>query len=1591
MKKFVSLVASLSILANSLLTPFTVLSQEVSPTPEPTPIEITAPTEIPSESPTATPTTTPIETATPTSTSIPEFTPEPLVTSTPDSTSNSTPEITPNSTPVVTTDKEDYHPTETAEITGNFFEEFTDFALKVFGGSTEDGNYKEDTYNVTTDSLGSFVFNYVLDNIFRPLYTVQVFNNIGDQLVEKSFTDSPLCQNDVNGVNDFTGQKDLNRMCGDYSSLPTTLAINWNWDDASWPGGNSGDGCALFDTDSDANANYALCVTIGGSPASFQSRILYSCNDSKPDRCAGKATIPVSASTSCTASVQNSDPFPTGDSSPNDTVAICSILMSDISSTTAKLIDVCSYPSQEPNSAPSDCIIATSAQTGKLEVVKQLSPVNDIGLFDLSIDSSILAIGIGNGTTGEQTVLTGNHIFNEAGNGSTSLSNYTTSVSCKDNNGTGSTVSTTGSFPWTVNVANNKDIVCTITNTRINNASLTIIKDAVPNDEQDFAFTTTGTGLSSFSLDDDGEATLSNTKVFSNLAAGTYSVAETAVIGWDLTSATCSDGSPVNAINLSSGENVICTFVNSRLPRLTVTKVVTNDNGGTKQVSDFPLFVNRNSVLSGVVNIYSTGSYVVSETGDNGYTAAISGDCDSSGNVTLAYGDDKICTITNNDKVGHLIVNKVTIPSNTQEVFTVTPTGLSSQTVSTGTPRDFTVNAGTYSVVEDAKTGWEETSNTCINVAIANGETEECTITNTQKGKILVRKETTPDGSQQSFDFLSSYNLSGFSLTDGQTNDSGFLSPSTYSVSENVPSGWDLDSAICSDGSSSTNIDLSAGETVTCVFTNSQRGSILGAKLEDLDGNLNTNDDQTNLVDWTIELYSCASDFTGCVLSATDLTEGSGYSFTNLVSGFYQVKEVLQNGWTNLTGLFINIALDYGEESTDNDFINFEKATIVVHKDVINPANNQTVDNTAFKVKLNGDNEQNISESNTVTYSNLTPGTYTVTESVIPSGYELVELTNDGVVNVQSGETHHVYLVNRQKVAKLTVVKNVINDNGGSKIAGNFTMNVSGVNPSQTSFSGNQNGTVVDLYAGEYSVDETEVSGYTKTLGQDCSGSITWGEEKTCVITNNDQTGTLTVNKVTIPEDLDAEFEITASGSGVIHGLASQLISTEADVDYTVDAGTYSVSEGVLGNWDETGNTCDEVTVANGEIKECTITNTKRGNVTVIKFNDKNVSGWQDEGEEVLNGWEIHLDQMSQFTGAKSSGQVTFSDIVPDTYLLGEQIKEGWGQSNIYCNGDDGIDKDNSHQVLVSAGQTRTCYIGNFEYASIGDYIWEDTNGDAIQDLGEPAIFGVTANLYKDDGDGIFEPLTDDLFIGTDTTGVGGTYLFGNLIPGDYWVDVEDSTVPAGYFTTTPDPYLVLGLESAEDFNLADFGYVPPQPEVVINKTNNKNNADNGDVVEYRLTVKNDGNVGLNNVIVHDALPGGFNYLLGTSKFDGIAVEDPVYIGNTLKWNIGTLSVDQSKTITYEVEVEDNVTDGTHTNLATCTADVARLERRIDCNIASSTVSLGTGISYGGNLVGQVLGASTELPATGNPSWLLLFAIGGLAGGILLKKKYAKN
>jgi hypothetical protein len=77
--------------------------------------------------------------------------------------------------------------------------------------------------------------------------------------------------------------------------------------------------------------------------------------------------------------------------------------------------------------------------------------------------------------------------------------------------------------------------------------------------------------------------------------------------------------------------------------------------------------------------------------------------------------------------------------------------------------------------------------------------------------------------------------------------------------------------------------------------------------------------------------------------------------------------------------------------------------------------------------------------------------------------------------------------------------------------------------------------------------------------------------------------------------------------------------------------------------------------------------------------------------------------------------------------------------------------------------------------AALGNKVWEDLDGDGIQDAGEPGIAGVTVTLWQDLTTQVASTVTDE----------NGYYFFPNLTA-DFW-QVGFSTTPAGLTYTVKD------------------------------------------------------------------------------------------------------------------------------------------------------------------------------------------------------------
>src|SRR3989339_812368 len=194
---------------------------------------------------------------------------------------------------------------------------------------------------------------------------------------------------------------------------------------------------------------------------------------------------------------------------------------------------------------------------------------------------------------------------------------------------------------------NNGTGAVTLNNTEITVPTSLTLDKIVVNDDGGTAvesdWTLTATGPTSIS----GPGAAGSTDVVSGgtFDAGAYSVTEPVVPAGYLQT-----GSGNCSGTILAGETKTCTITNNDIaPQLIVNKIIINDNGRTKVIADFPLFVDSGSVTSGVANTFTIGSHTVSETPNSNYTSVIGGDCATDGTITLALGDIKTCTVTNND------------------------------------------------------------------------------------------------------------------------------------------------------------------------------------------------------------------------------------------------------------------------------------------------------------------------------------------------------------------------------------------------------------------------------------------------------------------------------------------------------------------------------------------------------------------------------------------------------------------------------------------------------------------------------------------------------------------------------------------------------------------------------------------------------------------------------------------------------------------------------------------------------------------------------------------------------------------------------
>ncbi len=185
---------------------------------------------------------------------------------------------------------------------------------------------------------------------------------------------------------------------------------------------------------------------------------------------------------------------------------------------------------------------------------------------------------------------------------------------------------------------------------------------------------------------------------------------------------------------------------------------------------------------------------------------------------------------------------------------------------------------------------------------------------------------------------------------------------------------------------------------------------------------------------------------------------------------------------------------------------------------------------------------------------------------------------------------------------------------------------------------------------------------------------------------------------------------------------------------------------------------------------------------------DTNKNGQQDGTESALAGVTVELFSCegssalaSVTTGA--DGSYSFGNLTAGSYKIKFTLPSGYVFTTANS-GNDATDSDanaatgftdcftlaaGDNNMTIDAG----AYVPEPPKASVGDYLWIDTNKNGQQDGTESALAGVTVELFSCEGSSALASVT---------TGADGSYSFGNLTAGSYKIKF---TLPSGYVFTT--------------------------------------------------------------------------------------------------------------------------------------------------------------------------------------------------------------
>ncbi len=499
-------------------------------------------------------------------------------------------------------------------------------------------------------------------------------------------------------------------------------------------------------------------------------------------------------------------------------------------------------------------------------------------------------------------------------------------------------------------------------------------------------------------------------------------------------------------------------------------------------------------------------------------------------------------------------------------------------------------------------------------------------------------------------------------------------------------------------------------------------------------------------------------------------------TFSNVAVGSHTVTENSVSGWT-LTNLFCSdpdngsstdtgtktatIDVDAGETVTCT-FTNTKLGSITIVKDS-NPDSGVNFNFSGDLGSFSLDDDTDNTLSNQSTFSDLSPGTYDVTESDFsdwdltnlsctdPTGNSLTDIdTQTASITLDAGESVTCTFENTRR-ARIRVDK--VTDPSGDPQSFDFNLTGGISEIVDESFSLTDESEVFStgfsLEPGDgYSISEDLLEDWNLTSTSCSDGSsvddisLDAGESVTCTFTNT-KLGSISGYKF---HDYNGNGE-KDEGEGGLEGwiifldsdndgvLDENETSTETDgsgnYEFTgLTGGTYKVREVLQDGWVQTTTNPSDIIVTSGTTQTgVDFGNFKKVTISGMKFIDLNGNGTKESTESAKADWTIFLDsnnngildngETSTTTG--TDGTYSFTSLSPETYKVREATQSGWTQKTA-----------NPSDITVSSGTNVTGIdFGNFPWTTIVITKWKDLNADGVKDAGEPGIEGWNMSLSR--------------------------------------------------------------------------------------------------------------------------------------------------------------------------------------------------------------------------------------------------------------------